>query len=263
MAHSENFIPALVSSLAIKSRRDLVFKPLLFFATMLGLVGVLEKTLMPPEDQQTIIELLPMMSVSSAILGTLFFTILTHQHRLHAELSALVLTDELTGMPNRRAFLERLIHSLEAGQAGWVLILDADHFKRINDTHGHSAGDSCLIAIADQIQAVTASDDVTGRLGGEEFAIFLHGHSEIRLQQVCAALTKPIDVTLTNRDRPVLVSFTLSIGAAEAAQSLPMEKLLRRADQALYAAKTEGRATKVDWHPMMEDTGETQIAALH
>jgi diguanylate cyclase (GGDEF)-like protein len=159
------------------------------------------------------------------------------------ELRRLVDRDELTGVHSRRAFLHRLQQLSEGGAerpALPILLIDLDHFKRINDTWGHSAGDDALrhfVAVAQRCMRV---QDTMGRLGGEEFAVLLPRTSAEQAQGVAERLRKllvdhPLRLTGEN------VSLTASIGVTLLRSGESPEVALGRADQAMYQAKSEGR----------------------
>ena len=157
------------------------------------------------------------------------------------ELKKESLTDPLTGVGNRRRF-NHLIESeigryYRHGMTPFsVLLLDIDHFKQINDTHGHLAGDNVLKKLSARIFDMLRTSDEISRWGGEEFAVMLPtanlGNS--------AALAERIRTDIARMDFDGL-NVTISIGAAEYCRGESMEDLMRRADQALYAAKQGGR----------------------
>lgn len=176
--------------------------------------------------------------------------LLLHMRRLQHKLLMLATTDVLTGLPNRRAFLGRMEEMRATGRDGALLLLDADHFKRINDTFGHAVGDACLIAIAERIRAAARPGDLAGRLGGEEFSMFLPETALEEARLIGARLCTPIEVeppaAAGPATRPVRV--TLSAGLAFGHAATPLERLLAQADEALYQAKATGRARVVIWH---------------
>lgn len=160
------------------------------------------------------------------------------------EATLLASTDELTGLANRRAFLRQLTREMEgAAEFGWplaVAMFDVDHFKKVNDRHGHAMGDRVLQAIATRAVAVVRAGDLVGRLGGEEFGILMPGASAADASAVAERLREAIEVA-RGRDDAVLPQVTVSIGiAARDGQSEALE-LLAVADAALYAAKGGGR----------------------
>jgi len=178
------------------------------------------------------------------ILG-LSFTVVTHLNGLQQRLAKLAMTDMLTDLPNRRAFFDRTRDIRNDDGAGTLFIIDADHFKRVNDTYGHAAGDACLRAIAQRLMGEIGPNDAIGRLGGEEFAVFLPHASAMRVTHFGKTLTKPIIAEV--EDGVDQISVTLSIGAAHGRSGQAMNVLFSRADMALYEAKRSGRAQMVIW----------------
>ncbi|MBX3529319.1 MAG: diguanylate cyclase [Rhizobiaceae bacterium] len=155
--------------------------------------------------------------------------------------------DPLTGALSRRALMERgcaiTTRALDSGGEVAFLMIDADNFKRINDTHGHAAGDKVLVALAAFVSTMLRPADLFGRLGGEEFGILLPrtaAHErDIVAERIRAALaTLPVEITTGE-----FIYFTVSIGAANLRQfsDLGLETLMTRADQALYGAKFGGK----------------------
>lgn len=155
--------------------------------------------------------------------------------------------DPLTGVANRRSFTGALEHSVgEARRSGRplaMLVLDLDHFKRVNDEHGHDAGDACLVRFADRMREVLGVPGAhLSRLGGEEFGVLLPGHDA----DAAAALAEAMRASLEQRPlqlREGPLALTVSIGVAvlhpEAGEG--GEELYRAADHAMYRAKAEGR----------------------
>ena len=170
---------------------------------------------------------------------------------LFEEVQRLATTDALTGACNRRHFLQRASRGLHRvltdKQPVSVLMLDIDHFKSFNDTHGHAVGDQVLRHVAGHCQAVLREVDVFGRLGGEEFAVFLEASAEVA-QGVAERIRQAVQTPLVTEGKTL--SVTVSVGVAVAARDLlatlpepdrALAETLRRADEALYAAKQQGR----------------------
>ena len=156
----------------------------------------------------------------------------------NAELSEQSRTDVLTGLPNRRAFnvaLERAIESAVAGQRLHVAVIDIDHFKSINDLHGHAAGDETLAAIGRSIHSQRGMHGFAARLGGEEFGLFMTGLDELAAELQCEYIREAV------QHLPVNVPATVSIGVARYRPTDTATTLCARADEALYAAKRGGR----------------------
>ena len=199
----------------------------------------------------------PMMDVvDTTVIALPFVTLamlLLHQRRLQEQLTVLATTDMLTGLPNRRAFLARAREAVEDGREGALLILDADHFKRINDAFGHAVGDDCLKAIGEHLRAALRSGDIVGRVGGEEFSIFLPGATRERAAAMGERLCRDIAIEAAGVEAALRV--TLSIGVALSEGDAPLDQTMARADQALYRAKAHGRAQIVVWPDGEEEAG--------
>ena len=171
--------------------------------------------------------------------------------------------DPLTGLRNRRGF-EQGLESRGAAPLALV-ICDLDHFKRVNDTLGHPAGDDVLRSFSDLLRDCTREDDVAVRLGGEEFALVLSGVGEREALAVAERLRR--EVAATFRDFPVPIS--VSVGIADGARDQGAESLVRAANRALYAAKRLGRDRCVVHHAetlamldaLADDRAGEQLAA--
>ncbi len=169
--------------------------------------------------------------------------------------------DPLTGLWNRYALLEALDreHSRAAreGTPLAVIMLDLDHFKRVNDTYGHQAGDAVLRETAGRMQAVVRAYDLVGRYGGEEFLIVLPGTSGVNAAQLAERLRAAVAYDPVDHDLlriPVTASF--GVGASGPEPSGDPQTLIRLADEALYRAKEKGR-NRVEWK---DDTVEQATA---
>lgn len=165
--------------------------------------------------------------------------------RVQEELRVMATTDSLTGMPNRRHFLELAEREFERTRrypaALTALMLDADHFKRINDTYGHDVGDMVLKALAQTLATELRTTEIFGRMGGEEFAVALPATPAGGAAVVAERLRRAIEATEVRAGEEIL-SFTVSIGVAEmSGGDSSFANMLSRADQALYQAKSGGR----------------------
>ncbi|HTJ46404.1 MAG TPA: GGDEF domain-containing protein [Kofleriaceae bacterium] len=153
-------------------------------------------------------------------------------------------TDALTSLSNRRAFYELGEHVLALAarheHAASLIMIDIDHFKTINDQHGHAAGDAVIRAVADLIREHHRATDVAGRLGGEEFALLLP-ETPLDSALVVAERLRDRIGTHTMLVDGTPITFTTSLGVAGRAPGEPLDKLIARADSALYAAKHAGR----------------------
>lgn len=237
-----NFV---VRAVAIRSPMDLVVKPAIFLTFLVVQVAFLENTLMAPEKRQPIAELLPILLSGGSLLALIFFSIVTHQYHLQQALVRMATTDELTALPNRRAFLNAVELNIAHDPEGYLLIADADYFKRINDTHGHGAGDLCLQAIADLLRQSVTRGDWIGRIGGEEFGIYLAAPSPDYLEKVGEKLINGVKLQIGDQ----LLTITLSVGAARISEDMRLKDILQHADTALYQAKAQGRARLECWPP--------------
>jgi diguanylate cyclase len=165
------------------------------------------------------------------------------QNRLLMTLSA---TDGLTGLPNHSAWLESVEREFarckRTADTSAVLMLDLDHFKAINDNHGHAAGDEVLRLIAGILRATLRVQDLPGRYGGEEFGVVLPGSDLAGAHAIAERVRKRIEAAEFGRG----VRITTSSGcAALAAGDASAAAWVARADRALYRAKREGRNRSV------------------
>lgn len=159
---------------------------------------------------------------------------------LNHQLEALVSIDALTGLKNRRFFQQRLLESLalfqRTQQTFSLLIIDIDHFKRINDTYGHPVGDFVLTNLAQLLQSLSREMDIAARYGGEEFVILLPNTDKENAMLTAERYRSKIESAAWGEYK-----VTVSIGAATVSQEDTDESLLNKADQALYSSKKGGR----------------------
>ncbi|UJA21697.1 GGDEF domain-containing protein [Thermoleophilia bacterium SCSIO 60948] len=167
----------------------------------------------------------------SAVLGAAILQLRAQLRRQTERMSALALTDELIGLPNRRAWLTALERAAaradRSGERFCVALIDVDAFKTINDANGHAAGDALLVSLARRWQDVLRRGDVLARLGGDEFGVLMPG----QLDDVASA---------TERVRAGATESTCSIGVAEWRGGEAVSSLIARADRLLYEAKANG-----------------------
>lgn len=200
----------------------------------------------PPADFMAADPLQPLMMLIGITL-VLFFSLsmmLMPGERLQNQLRRLSFEDALTNLLNRGGFNELASRQLrrcrEDGQPVSVLLMDLDHFKRVNDEHGHDAGDRMLCAFAETVRAYSRPTDLLARYGGEEFCALLpntdQGEATMvaeRVRQQFSRITVPINHGM--------LGATVSIGVAQVAESETMDLAIQRADAALYVAKRSGR----------------------
>jgi diguanylate cyclase (GGDEF)-like protein len=192
-------------------------------------------------------------SVGGVLLGAVVLTVLVSvrqfaalrdNSRLTARYAELASIDGMTGLYNRRHLMEvaeaAFAHAQRLSQPLAALLIDVDHFKQINDVHGHAAGDRVLADVARSCREQVRPDDIAGRYGGDEFVIVIPQATNLRAAQIAGRLTRP-PTHLTSRDGTP-ITFTISVGVAESAGSGDLPSLLARADLAMYEAKKAGGA---------------------
>ena len=157
------------------------------------------------------------------------------------------MTDSLTGLYNRRAFLDECISFSKQHCRGCVAIVDIDHFKKVNDTYGHDAGDQALIAVARKIAKHNQAPNVVARLGGEEFAIVMIGDKKEENHRQLEALRIAVEEGRVTYKTDTM-NLSISIGATFIKDTFEADfsALLSLADKALYRAKEQGR-NQVVW----------------
>lgn len=177
-------------------------------------------------------------------LGTVALVLLSNDE-FNAELSRLVGVDSLSGVASRRRLLERGDEEFRrAGRfrrAFSVLLIDVDHFKRINDRFGHAVGDRAIRAMADCCIGVVRDVDVVGRLGGEEFVVLMPDTDETGAADVAERVRKAASALSFAADGGAPLPVTVSVGVATMSNDASFADLLARADRAMYQAKKDGR----------------------
>lgn len=177
----------------------------------------------------------------------LFFTSKLRELAIaHDKLTVYASTDALTEVLNRAAFstlVDAYLREVQASQKparGAMLVVDADNFKSINDSYGHDRGDEALRMIADSIKSMLRAPDLVGRLGGEEFGVFLPGSAPDQAEAVAERIRlKVFEARFQPNGRPHRLS--VSVGGAAFDKPIGFDDLFRQADQQLYAAKQSGR----------------------
>lgn len=185
----------------------------------------------------------PAASLSFVLMGS--DRLIRHAHRIAAR-------DSLTGLYNRRTFLEAAQRAMSrahrTGESLAMVIVDVDHFKPVNDTHGHQAGDLAMIEISSALASQMREEDLIGRIGGEEFGIMLPGLSDAGAVLVAERLRIAVRKLRFNVGE-TRVPLTVSIGVTQLQVGEDdLSQLMRRADQAMYSAKELGR-DRVECNP--------------
>lgn len=164
--------------------------------------------------------------------------------RLNVELERLAKEDPLTGLANRRCFMEQFENEFRRarryGSRLALMILDLDHFKKINDTHGHQAGDRVLVSFAKEISVHIRSTDMAGRYGGEEFCVFLPEADISQAEGVAEKLRSAVASLRFEGEKPFAVTCSIGVSVMET-DDADIADVIRRADRALYEAKDSGR----------------------
>ncbi|HEX5806267.1 MAG TPA: GGDEF domain-containing protein [Macromonas sp.] len=200
---------------------------------------------LPADFSQMLDRAQPAIIEGLVAMQVLFFSVLMLVNEyLNTELRRLAQIDPLTDVYNRRAFLDLLDKAVSLGQrhqtAVPLLLIDLDHFKAINDTHGHLQGDQALRHFVGVVQSIIRCEDVLGRLGGEEFAIFL---PKTDFAQACT-MAERLRAAVARADLAVdgtPVPLTISIGVTACRNRSDIEAAIQRADAAMYRAKEQGR----------------------
>jgi len=214
--------------------------------------------------------------VDGQIIGIVGFNQdITDRKRNEEEIHRLAFYDPLTHLPNRRLMFDRLDHAL-VGSArrqrhGALLLIDLDHFKFLNDTHGHEIGDRLLVEVAQRLKSCIRQGDTAARLGGDEFVVILEdidgagdssAQAELIAGNIQGALNHPFRLARRAEGFSLDYHCPSSIGIALFnGAGITAEELLRRADTAMYQAKAAGRNTLCFFDPAMQ-AAVTQRAAL-
>ncbi len=183
-----------------------------------------------------------------AMVGGGSFFLATFHRSLDASnrrLEEMAVTDELTGAPNRRAMLETLEMEFErSGRTGdplSLILLDVDHFKEVNDTLGHAAGDTVLVELARRARASIRPYDTFGRMGGEEFLVVAPGTAPSEADRLAERILETVrSSAFSGPDNDISVTVSAGVSSLSVDDS-GVDSLLARADEALYAAKDGGR----------------------
>ncbi|WP_336692001.1 diguanylate cyclase [Delftia acidovorans] len=206
-----------------------------------------------PDDHYVEIEGMQLRDGDRSIGHCWVFHDATERQQRESQLETLALTDALTGIPNRRAFMERLAMELDHLRSGLVahstlIMLDIDHFKQVNDGYGHAVGDIVLKELLASVAQEMRKEDMVGRLGGEEFAVLLSDtDAEVGLRRA-ESLRETIAARAIDAGLAGDLHITISLGVYELQRSdASAQGCLERADAALYYSKRNGRNQSTLW----------------
>ena len=199
--------------------------PIAFGAQPFGVVHVVARSTIPANHDRTI--------TTASIIGTRLGAMRAFGT---AQMQATI--DSLTGLLNRRATESELAHCHEHGTPSVYAMLDIDHFKTLNDVHGHAVGDSALRTFANSLKATMRDSDIAGRFGGEEFVLVLTDSTETHARAVIDRLRSELVDACRVSGVP---AFTFSAGIATSESRTTVDEILKLADQRLLAAKAAGR----------------------
>jgi diguanylate cyclase (GGDEF)-like protein/PAS domain S-box-containing protein len=191
---------------------------------------------------------------------------ITEQRRSEAKIVHMALHDALTGLPNRVLFNERLEHALQRARRGEVVaahLLDLDHFKNVNDTLGHPAGDKLLKDVSGRLRTLVRETDIVARMGGDEFAILQAAIEQpadaaVLAQRVIDVVSQPYEVD----GQQVVIGASIGIAVGPTDGTTP-DQLMRNADLALYRAKGDGRGALCFFEPGMDAQIQERRAMEH
>ena len=202
--------------------------PVTFMGRAMGVIHAIDRVQHVPTSTE--IDAVSMLSTQAgARIGML---------RTMARTQVQAATDSLTGLMNRRTFQSRLRSLRREHQEFALVMADIDHFKRVNDTHGHETGDRAIKTFTDVATSTLRESDIMARWGGEEFAIALPGLDADEAAQILDRVRLELGVRLSTSDLP---GFTVSFGIVSASECDSLEDAIRLADDALYEAKARGR----------------------
>jgi diguanylate cyclase (GGDEF)-like protein len=202
-------------------------------------------TMLPIVPHATAFTVIATTAISAIVAGPASLMLclqILRANQLGEQIRRAALTDPLTGLPNRTALLDRLKDAIDACQRAWqtgaLLYIDLDHFKMINDHHGHAGGDAALRHAARIMREMIEPGMVLGRFGGEEFVAFAHDSG--RAAATAMAMILALRST-SAQHHGTDICVTASIGIAVMGDAATPEALLANADRALYLAKSAGR----------------------
>jgi diguanylate cyclase (GGDEF)-like protein len=243
MNESQLYPIALMLLYRVRSRR--LIAALTAFAVFLAVAGYL---IDPPADIMDGVtnRVFSIVTIVAVAFGMVKLT--EHEHRLLIE----SITDPLTGLLNRRHFMalsnREETRSRRHGLVFSVLMIDIDHFKKVNDTYGHPIGDLVIKALADVCNKALRPHDILARFGGEEFVLTLPQTERDGAVVVAERIRQMVEQNEVATDQGP-VRFTVSIGVSTYLRGKAFDQVMGHADQALYRAKEGGRNRVVDLSP--------------
>lgn len=236
--HFENYIEKLGHWVTSKRR--------VYVASVITTIGAiiiaqsLFLGLFPERRQFVPLNVVPTIVILTAFPLSLFvWSLVFRNSQLSAELRRVVNRDRLTDVSTRDHFFEKM--DAAPDKSGVSLMLDIDHFKQINDTHGHFAGDKVIKRVAQVLQDAVRADDIICRFGGEEFIVFLSGHARSDGLQAAERMRAAVAKEKIKLDNGETVGVTVSIGGSLKSRIDDVTAAIREADDALYQAKAAGR----------------------
>ena len=188
---------------------------------------------------------------------------ITERKTAQQTIEQLAFFDPLTGLPNRRLLFDRVRQAVAAakrsGTSGALLFIDLDHFKRINDSLGHRAGDQILIKVATRLRALTREEDTIARLGGDEFVVVLHEAADHEVRRAAYRLLERLsgDYEIANHQYHLSVSIGVVLFPTDGHDTT---ELLHRADAAMYQAKKDGRSTVSFYQSELQAAADERLA---
>lgn len=193
--------------------------------------------------------------VMAGVIGLLLIGLLIRFRADRKRFRRLSERDGLTGLLNHsrfhRAAGQALQKALEGGQPCTLIAADVDLFKQVNDRYGHQAGDAVLAYLGQVLREVFSPPCIVGRVGGEEFAVFLPGQNRLQARQRVETLRRCLEPVVSGEH---CIEVTMSFGIAEARRERRLERLRQRADEALYRAKRSGRDELIDSADLLQTT---------
>lgn len=209
----------------------------------------------PGTDTDRFLDIIMMTFTAMIIISTIEISrkkMVQKLEKTQRELRILAITDPLTKLLNRRFFIERSESEINRAKryhaSITVLMLDLDHFKRINDNFGHKAGDTVLVEVSKALKKSVRDIDLVGRYGGEEFIILCPESDSASSLQVAQRIREDIEnLTLDLNNQPVRMTISIGVAVESSGENLSLDTLVQHADEALYRSKENGRNLVTEW----------------